>query len=34
MGDIYIELTLINDANPEQQCDVVFLVDTGTMKAK
>lgn len=33
MGDIYIELTLINDSNLEQQRDVLFLVDTGATRA-
>ncbi len=33
MGDIYLELTIANIHEPEQQQEISFLVDTGAMRA-
>ena len=33
MGDVYIPLTIINDANFEKQRNISFLVDTGATRA-
>lgn len=33
MGDIYIELTIINDSDFEKQREIQFLVDTGATRA-
>jgi predicted aspartyl protease len=33
MGDIYIDITVINDVDLERQRDVQFLADTGATKA-
>jgi predicted aspartyl protease len=33
MGDLYIELTVINDSDFETQRDVQFLADTGASRA-
>ena len=33
MGDIYLELTIANIHNTEQQKEISFLVDTGTTRA-
>jgi predicted aspartyl protease len=33
MGDMYIELTIMNDSNFEKHRDIPFLVDTGATRA-
>lgn len=33
MGDVYLELTITNDADTERQKDVSFLVDTGAFRS-
>lgn len=33
MGDVYLELTITNDADLERQKDVSFLVDTGAFRS-
>lgn len=33
MGDVYVEITVINDVDPEKQQEVQFLADTGATRA-
>jgi predicted aspartyl protease len=33
MGDVYIDITIINDSDPEKQRQVQFLADTGATRA-
>ncbi len=33
MGDIYVNITVINDSNPEKRREVQFLADTGATRA-
>jgi clan AA aspartic protease len=33
MGDVYLELTVINDSEPEKQMEIQFLADTGATRA-
>ncbi len=33
MGDVYLDLTIINDSDPEQQMELSFLADTGATRA-
>jgi clan AA aspartic protease len=33
MGDVYINITVINDSDPEKQREVQFLADTGATRA-
>jgi len=33
MGDVYIDITVINDLNPEKQQEVHFLADTGATRS-
>lgn len=33
MGDVYLDLTVINDSDPEKQMELQFLADTGATRA-
>jgi hypothetical protein len=33
MGDVYLDLTVINDANPNKQMEIQFLADAGPARA-
>jgi predicted aspartyl protease len=33
MGDVYLDLTVINDSDPEKQMEIQFLADAGSSRA-
>src|SRR5713226_3124487 len=33
MGDVYLDLTVINDSDPNKQMEIQFLADTGATRA-
>jgi clan AA aspartic protease len=33
MGDVYLDLTIINDVDPDKQMELQFLADTGATRA-
>ena len=33
MGDVYLDLTIINDTDPSKQMEIQFLADTGATRA-